>query len=501
MHPALIKTICRVAPVHGSDAITFRGQMRPLLHEIAHISVADVVLVHYHQRLIRYHQPNCRLRCSRDWHALDDGPRAGVKSMRMVHAENHSMNQEDVMHDAERLVADLRDHLARHDKRIAFLFGAGTSCAVRVPSLEDSATCKPLIPDVAGLTRICEQAVKAGGADYAKAWDSILSECQDSKRSPSIEDVLSRLRMMLEAIGASETLAGLCKSDLSKFEDVIRRKIARVANPETKSVVANLPHRRFARWLIKTLRQYPVEIFTVNYDILFELALETERVPIFDGFVGCYQPFFHPDSLRHKELAPGDNWTRLWKMHGSVTWRKEYIDGRFRVIRGNPDQSGEMILPSFQKYDESRQQPYVAFTDRLARFLELDDALLIVCGFGFGDQHINNLIFEALENRPRTHVYALQYAEHDEDTDLVKRSYQRHNMIVIGPETGIIGGRHATWGAPSGHSDVTGVFEATTSQQESEGNPDDLETLMTPVKMNICDFARFCDFLESMTPG
>ena len=195
-------------------------------------------------------------------------------------------------------------------------------------------------------------------------------------------------------------------------------------------------------------RQHPVEVFTVNYDILIELALEAERVPIFDGFVGSYQPFFHPYSLRHKEWAPGENYTRLWKMHGSVTWRKETIDGRVRVVRGSPDQSGEMILPSFQKYDESRQQPYASFTDRLSRFLETDDALLVICGFSFGDQHINNLIFGALENRPRTHVYALQYVDPDQDDDLTKRAYQLHNLIVVGPNSGIIGGRHAEWRVP-----------------------------------------------------
>ena len=35
-------------------------------------------------------------------------------------------------HDAQKILADFRDHLARHDKPLAFLFGAGTSCAVRV---------------------------------------------------------------------------------------------------------------------------------------------------------------------------------------------------------------------------------------------------------------------------------------------------------------------------------------------------------------------------------
>ena len=79
----------------------------------------------------------------------------------------------------------------------------------------------------------------------------------------------------------------------------------------------------------------------------------------------------------------------------------------------------------------------------LARFLKLDDALLIAVGFSFGDEHINNAIFSALENRPRTHVYALQFAEEEDDTELVKRSLQRRNLVVIGPDTGIIGGTRA----------------------------------------------------------
>ncbi len=401
------------------------------------------------------------------------------------------------MHDADRLLADLRDHLARHDKRVAFLFGAGTSCAVRVPSPDGDDKDKPLIPDVAALTKLCERTIKAEGTPYAEAWDSIWSVCQETNQSPNVEDVLSRLRMMLEAIGASDTLAGLSKDELAGLEKLLRREIARVANPQIGGIAETLPHREFARWLIKVSRQHPVEVFTVNYDVLVELALERERVPVFDGFVGSYQPFFHPDSLRHRGWAPGENQTRLWKMHGSVTWHKETIGGRVRVVRGSPDQSGEMILPSFQKYDESRQQPYASFTDRLSRFLEIDDALLVVCGFGFGDQHINDLIFEALENRPRTHVYALQYVDPDQDSDLARRAHQLENLIVVGADSGIIGGRHDKWGIPEGQADVLGMYESIVSQQEAEA--DNSVNLMTPVRMRVCDFAQFCHFLDSMT--
>ena len=229
--------------------------------------------------------------------------------------------------------------------------------------------------------------------------------------------------------------------------------------------------------------------------MLIEHGLEAERIPLFDGFVGSFRPFFHPDSLRRPEAAPGANWTRLWKMHGSVTWRRIDQDGRRRVVRGEPDLAGEMIYPSFQKYDESRQQPYAAFTDRLSRFLEQDDALLIVAGFSFGDEHINNLMFGALENRPRTHVYALQFDEPPEDSDLVKRAYQRPNMIVIGPNTGIIGGRREAWAPVESPSFMDGVFELRANASADNGENADAKTGV----MKIGDFASFCDFLQSMT--
>jgi hypothetical protein len=298
---------------------------------------------------------------------------------------------------------------------------------------------------------------------------------------------------MISAAGNADTLAGLKRGEIQALEEAVRKSIAKAVTPDLR-LVTNFPHRKFARWLAKTSRKNPVEVFTVNYDVLIEHALEIERIPAFDGFVGSYKPFFHPDSLRRVESAPGSNWTRLWKMHGSVTWRRIEEDGRTRVIRGSPDPNGEMIYPSFQKYDESRQQPYSAFTDRLSRFLEQDDALLVVAGFSFGDEHINNLIFGALENRPRTHVYALQFGELAPESDLMKRAAQRPNMIVISAKTGTIGGRQSIWAPVECPAFMDPVFEL---KEEAPAGEEPVKS----GRMKIGDFACFCDFLESMTTG
>ena len=404
-------------------------------------------------------------------------------------------------HDAQKTLSNLRDHLARHDKPIAFFFGAGTSCAVRVSSPGNNSEMRPIIPAVTELTKICREDAAALGKKFSDAWESIEAQCKENKQAPNVENILSRLRMMLSAVWNSDTLSGLNKDELEKLEECVRKSIARVVTPDLIEVlVVDFPHRKFARWLVKTSRKNPVEIFTVNYDVLIEHGLEAERIPIFDGFVGSYQPFFHPDSLRRLEAAPGTNWTRLWKMHGSVTWRRVLQDGRARVVRGDPDPAGEMIYPSFQKYDESRQQPYSAFTDRLNRFLEQDDALLVVAGFSFGDEHINNIIFGVLESRPRTHVYALQYDEFPENIDLIKRAYQRPNMIVIGPETGIIGGRRAMWAPMEAPSFMDGVFELRTDAQAATDGAEGCADAKSG-RMKIGDFGSFCAFLESMTVG
>lgn len=344
-------------------------------------------------------------------------------------------------HDPWREIEKLRNHLASHDKPIALLLGAGASCAVQDP------TGKPLIPAVAALGDKCEAEVRALGADFGTAWDLISDEVKGDRPTGNIEEILSSVRRKIESVGSSDTLVGLKRPALEMLAATIQRTIARVTNPDPARVPEALPHHALARWIRRTDRGTPVEIFTTNYDTLIEHGLDDERVASFDGFVGSRQPYFLAQSLQHQELAPGRKWVRVWKLHGSINWSWVTLpDGERRVTRRAESDQGELILPSFHKYDESRKQPYVAMLDRLHRVLvDREDGILITVGYSFGDEHINSVIFDALDVRERLHVFSLQYVDPAENHELMVRARSQRNLIVYGPRQAVVGGVTGEW--------------------------------------------------------
>lgn len=412
-------------------------------------------------------------------------------------------------HDPLIVLETLRDHLTQPESNIAFLFGAGTSCAVQIPvvvqeqhAAEAADNGEPktrsLIPNVAELTDICVKEIRkldpeGEAGRFGNAYDAIEQEIRPRCRATNIEDILSCVRRKLQAIGVADTLSGLSAADLGQMEKIIRETIAAQVNPDPSSFPDKLPHEDFVRWIARMPRAYPVEIFTTNYDVLIETALEAERVPAFDGFVGCNRPFFSHDSLTRPESAPGAAWTRLWKVHGSINWRLDTVRGRTRVVRTDPHNEGEMILPSHHKYDESRKQPYTALLDRLTRVLERDDALLFVCGYSFSDDHINAIIFDALEAKQRPHVVALQYTDPEEDSVLAARAGRCLNLMVLGPCVAHIGGRRGSWRLEEHHG-APQIEQAFRLEAEAEdADPKGHGSFL------LGDFARFAQFLGALT--
>jgi SIR2-like domain len=397
-------------------------------------------------------------------------------------------------HDPRHEVEKLREHLASNERPIAFLVGAGASCAVRDP--EGNA----LIPAVAALGEICAEAVAELGPEYVEIYkvvtDQIAATPSRVAAAANVEEILSAVRLAISAMGDADTIARGTRPQLRAIEVAVRTAIAGAALPDEALIPDKLPQHALARWIRQADRRFPVEIFTTNYDTLLERALEDERIPIFDGFTGGRMPFFL-SATPTEDDEPGRGWTRLWKIHGSVTWAWHGPPSqRPRIVRGPEHAGGELIVPSFHKYDESRRQPYSSMLDRLGRVLgDREDTLLVTFGFSFGDEHLNAVIFDALGARPRLSVVALQHSDPAPDHELVRRAERHSNLLVYGPGRAIVAGRAGEWRLQEPVDEKTAALLDIPFDSDAKPEKDDIAVTG---RFRLGDFHWFARFLDTL---
>jgi hypothetical protein len=336
------------------------------------------------------------------------------------------------------------------------------------------------------------------GQKYSPAWEAIAGECTEAGEVANIESILSRVRAKIDAIGSSDLSAGLNHNELEDLEIMIRKTIAQTAAPDEDKIPLKTPHSNFALWIKQITRKRPVEIFTTNYDVLIERALERARIPVFDGFVGCHETFFCPEYLQKDCFPLGGEWVKLWKIHGSVNWRRVTRGHDSSITRGQLTTDGEMILPSLRKYDESRKLPYQAMLDRLGAVLSYDGSIMVTCGFSFSDQHINEVIFNSLDNYPLSHVISLQYEDISEDSSLIKAAVERPNFMVLGRKSGIIKSRHVSWRLSEQVDKKTHHFMDVLFDSDAEPDPNKKSHTGELLAGN---FVRFCRALAEMGGG
>lgn len=389
-----------------------------------------------------------------------------------------------------------------HDRRVAFLFGAGTSSAILVPSGVGDATV-PLIPAMDALTRTCAEAIGRLGSPFQTAWEELRRQSEVDGYSGTVERILSKVRLKIDAMAEGDTLVGLDRKQLGHVEALICQTIASAVSPDEATIPLDTPHDGLASWVQRANRNTPIEIFTTNYDCLIERSCENARVPVFDGFVGTRDPFFYPECLDDDAELPRARWVRLWKLHGSVNWLTKSVGGRKRIVRTVPSASGELIFPSDRKYDESRQLPYIAYMDRLARLLGSEHMILVTSGYSFGDEHINAIIFGALDSQPTANVVALMYDAANVGGALVSEATKRSNLTVIARNGGVVAGQWGEWRLlqpidKRTHAFMDIAFDSDAVEESEESG--DVNGSGLGGAMRLGDFNRLSMLLATMAP-
>lgn len=339
------------------------------------------------------------------------------------------------MHDLQRIRQDLQESLSLDKHPVALLVGAGCPVAVRVPNTEGGTD--PLIPDVAGLTAAVTTALQTDPhfAKLAKKFK------EDGRGEYTIEDLLSHIRLLSRVVGAG-AIGGLDRDALKALERELCRRVAEAVRKELPGT--ETPYHYLADWIGGVPRARSLELFTTNYDLLLEQALEARSLPFFDGFVGSRRPFF---DLRAIEDDPvPERWNRLWKLHGSISWRLE-SDGvivRDHVVSSTGDNL--LIHPSELKYDQSRRMPYLAMLDRLRRFLRQPSAFLVTIGYSYADEHLNEVMLQGLRSNHMAAAFGLLFKVLDQERGAAAIAGRiPPNLTLIARDKAVVRGVVGPW--------------------------------------------------------
>jgi len=331
----------------------------------------------------------------------------------------------------------LQQALTPDKMRVAFFLGAGCPVAIRLPSGDDKTV--PLIPDIAGLTTQVRMKIEANDK-YKAAFTIIQKRLSDSGiAEPNIEQILTHVRALIDVIGKGG-IDGLSKGALNDVDEEICRLTTEVVGARLPG--DDTPYHHVATWIGGIQRAHSVELFTPNYDLLMEQALEQRRVPYFDGFVGSDSTFFDVASMEQDNLP--SRWSRLWKVHGSINWWRTAVGN---VERRNGKVSGDrqMIYPSHLKYDQSRRLPYLAMLDRLKAFLTRGQAVLITCGYSFSDQHLNEVILQGLAGNPTAICFGLLHGDRSNYPEAVSRARKQSNLSLLAVDGAVLNTIERDW--------------------------------------------------------
>ncbi|MCB0346909.1 MAG: SIR2 family protein, partial [Bdellovibrionales bacterium] len=243
----------------------------------------------------------------------------------------------DTRHNLDQYMSDLRQILAQGRKRIGILLGAGAPVGINGSGIDGKF--EPLIPAIAGLT----EQVKNGLSSDER--DLLISIQKSIGEDANVEVILSKARSLSAALdGSSSRIDNYSREDFEAFAISVCEKIGEVVSRELPS--NDTPYNKLASWIGGTRREHAVEIFTSNYDLLMEEALEFAKIPYFAGFSGFNEPFFDAATISNNDELPS-RWARLWKIHGSLGWGVNKLN---ELVAGKGRQASELIYPDHLKY-------------------------------------------------------------------------------------------------------------------------------------------------------
>lgn len=279
-------------------------------------------------------------------------------------------------------------------KNVHFLFGAGTSAGS--------------IPTMTGFIEKIKSELEEGSAKSKN-----FKKLKDNNKN-NLEDILGIL------YSKRNYQSGIREED--KDTDELIKIIEETIYKEININLSDITHKN-AMDIYKNFYQKVtyrnrdlsrVNVFTTNNDLFNERVLDNLNINYNNGFGGGLERFFNPsrfgytfskkieNSLEKYEAL--DNMIYLYKLHGSINWIEKEGNSLFNIQEVNIQHTDSkptesvLIYPNPLKQGKSLTSPYTDIIREFQKKLLLANSVLFIIGYGFNDEHLNNIIYQALSS-------------------------------------------------------------------------------------------------------
>lgn len=255
-----------------------------------------------------------------------------------------------------------------------------------------------------------------------------------------------------------DDLLRLIKSELFILCDIDKRQPK--PSPGFEEILERNKYH-YHEMFIKKILQRPLNLrranlFTTNYDVAFEYSFDKLGVQYIDGFSGFNRRTLRPEIFDHDIFFPGsttqgkvhriERVVKYFKLHGSLTWVSEPpsssniygiseypIDYIRNIIKEDIETAGKlMIYPTTEKKTHTLDFPYSELFRQFSNVISQPQSVLITFGYSFRDEHINDIIHQALAI-PSFTLVIIDYYGTDETngSDEIKRLKNLNDPRII----------------------------------------------------------------------
>jgi hypothetical protein len=182
-------------------------------------------------------------------------------------------------------------------------------------------------------------------------------------------------------------VAGQNFDKITALKRLIKDKLLDWTNP--KGLTNKVEYYKGFAKLHSEIGYTPLRIFSLNYDLCFEKAIE-ENVDVEQGF----DP--KTNEWQYSNFEDIKKPFCLYKLHGSINWYTDKHTGRL-MLSNHPVTNPELIFGIDTKLKST--DPYFFYTSEFRKWLLHKDCKLIVTiGYSFADDYINDLISQSIIN-------------------------------------------------------------------------------------------------------